>query len=87
MKKEHDLDSTEFSIKFGDSVMLLREPTLMEQLRFEKGISELESKPVEEMYDFYKGYLVALGGDDKLIEKLSMNQFMSVLEIVQGKKK
>lgn len=82
-----DLDIREFKIKMGAEEMVLREPSVQEQFSFDAAIKKLDADEPGQLFSAYKEYFSALGGEDRLIEKMSLRHLIQLMDALSGKKK
>lgn len=81
------LDAREYAFKMGAEEMVLREPSVAEDFKFESDLSRFKPEKVEDIIDHYHNFLISLGGKKEILIKLALRHLIEIIETLKGKKK
>jgi hypothetical protein len=83
-KKTFDFTEVqEFELKTPAGDTVLREPSPQEYFDYLKEL-KVEGRELTETYELYVDYFAKLGGDEKVIRSLTLNQMFDVVQSVNG---
>lgn len=83
-KKTFDFTEVqEFELKTPAGDTVLREPSPQEYFDYLKEL-KVENRELTETYQLYVDYFVKLGGDEKVIRSLTLNQMFDVVQSING---
>lgn len=83
--KKIKLQEKKVQFEYGDKAMTLRAPTVPEQFAFEDKITA-SKEDATKMYKTYREYMIGLGGDGDILDQLSLENFLVILEELGSKK-